>query len=44
MSIAVLSAHRSKDPNKQVGACVVNSDNKIVGKLETLKPRLIVFG
>ena len=31
MSVAVLSAARSKDPNKQVGACIVNLDNKIVG-------------
>ncbi|XP_063715964.1 deoxycytidylate deaminase-like [Symsagittifera roscoffensis] len=30
MSVALLSAQRSKDPNRQVGACVVNSDNKIV--------------
>lgn len=31
MGIAVLSSKRSKDPNTQVGACIVNSDNKIVG-------------
>lgn len=31
MGIALLSAHRSKDPNTQVGACIVNKDNKIVG-------------
>jgi len=31
MGIALLSAQRSKDPNRQVGACIVNSDNKIVG-------------
>ena len=31
MSIAFLSARRSKDPNKQVGACIVGSDNVIVG-------------
>lgn len=31
MSVALLSAQRSKDPNRQVGACVVNSKNKIVG-------------
>lgn len=30
MGVALLSAQRSKDPNTQVGACVVNSDNKIV--------------
>jgi dCMP deaminase len=31
MSVAYLSAMRSKDPNTQMGACIVNSDNKIVG-------------
>lgn len=31
MSIAVLSAQRSKDPNTQVGACIVNSEHKVVG-------------
>jgi len=31
MAVAFLSAQRSKDPNRQVGACVVNSDKKIVG-------------
>lgn len=31
MGIAVLSSLRSKDPNTQVGACIVNSDKKIVG-------------
>lgn len=31
MSVALLSAQRSKDPSTQVGACVANSDNKIVG-------------
>jgi dCMP deaminase len=31
MSVAYLSAMRSKDPNTQVGACIVNEDNKIVG-------------
>ena len=30
MGIAVLSSMRSKDPNTQVGACVVNQENKIV--------------
>ena len=30
MSIAILSSKRSKDPNRQVGACIVNPDNKIV--------------
>ena len=31
MSVAILSAHRSKDPRTQVGACIVNQDNRIVG-------------
>lgn len=31
MSIALLSAERSKDPNTQVGACIVNDKKKIVG-------------
>ncbi|MGM5484380.1 MAG: deoxycytidylate deaminase [Nanobdellota archaeon] len=31
MGIAALSAKRSKDPNTQVGACIVNGENKIVG-------------
>ncbi|MDO4614195.1 MAG: dCMP deaminase family protein [Lachnospiraceae bacterium] len=30
MGIAHLSALRSKDPNTQVGACIVSSDNKIL--------------
>ena len=30
MGIAILSAQRSKDNNTQVGACIVNSENKIV--------------
>ncbi|KAI3352798.1 hypothetical protein L3Q82_019231, partial [Scortum barcoo] len=31
MAVAFLSAQRSKDPSSQVGACIVNQDNKIVG-------------
>ena len=31
MAVALLSAGRSKDPNTQVGACVANSRNRIVG-------------
>lgn len=30
MGIALLSANRSKDPSTQVGACIVNSKNKIM--------------
>ena len=31
MGVALLSGRRSKDPNTQVGACIVNGQNKIVG-------------
>ena len=31
MGVALLSARRSKDPSTQVGACIVNDKNKIVG-------------
>eukprot|EP00877_Chromochloris_zofingiensis_P013478 jgi/Chrzof1/8384/Cz03g08170.t1 len=31
MAVAFLSAQRSKDPNKQVGACIVNPEQVIVG-------------
>lgn len=31
MGVALLSGKRSKDPNTQVGACIVNAQNKIVG-------------
>lgn len=30
MGIAILSANRSKDPNTQVGACIVNDKNRIM--------------
>lgn len=30
MGIALLSAQRSKDPNTQVGACIVSSSNRIM--------------
>ena len=30
MGVALLSGMRSKDPNTQVGACIVSSDNKIL--------------
>ena len=30
MGIALLSSERSKDPNSQVGACIVSNDNKIL--------------
>ena len=31
MNVAKLSAFRSKDPNTQVGCCIVNENKKIVG-------------
>ena len=31
MATAFLAAQRSKDPSSQVGACIVNDENKIVG-------------
>ncbi|CAD7704207.1 unnamed protein product [Ostreobium quekettii] len=31
MALAFLSAQRSKDPNRQVGACIVNQENVILG-------------
>ena len=31
MAVAVLSSYRSKDPNRQVGACIVNPTKRIVG-------------
>lgn len=31
MGVAKLSALRSKDPSTQVGACIINSDRRIVG-------------
>ncbi|HHW79753.1 MAG TPA: cytidine deaminase [Acholeplasmataceae bacterium] len=31
MGVASLSSKRSKDPNTQVGACIVNNDKRIVG-------------
>ena len=30
MAVAKLAGMRSKDPNTQVGACIVSSDNKIL--------------
>jgi len=30
MGIAILSSKRSKDPSTQVGACIVDADNKVV--------------
>ena len=30
MGVSLLSSYRSKDPNTQVGACIVSEDNKIL--------------
>ena len=30
MGVAMLAGQRSKDPNTQVGACIVSDDNKIL--------------
>ena len=30
MGVAILAAQRSKDPNTQVGACIVSNDNRIL--------------
>lgn len=30
MGIALMAAHRSKDPNTRIGACIVGEDNKII--------------
>ena len=30
MAVAKLAGMRSKDPNSQVGACIVSADNKIL--------------
>jgi len=30
MGVAILSSYRSKDPNTQVGACIVGEDNRII--------------
>ncbi|MEE0059842.1 MAG: dCMP deaminase family protein [Acutalibacteraceae bacterium] len=32
MGVALLAAQRSKDPNTQVGACIVSGDNSCYGK------------
>ena len=34
MGIAMLSAQRSKDNSTQVGACIVNKENKIINKFQ----------
>ena len=39
MGIATLSGMRSKDPNTQVGACIVSQDNKICLLYTSPSPR-----
>ena len=39
MGVAALSGMRSKDPNTQVGACIVSEDNKILSMGYTGFPR-----
>ena len=41
MGVAKLSALRSKDPNTQVGACIVSSDNKILSMGYNGLPRAV---
>ncbi len=46
MSIAVLTSYRSKVVGSQMGACIINSENRIVGKWnpnQSLKQVLITF-
>ena len=35
MGVAMMSGMRSKDPNSQVGACIVSEDNKILSMNRT---------
>ncbi|XP_053191758.1 deoxycytidylate deaminase-like [Scomber japonicus] len=39
MAVAVLTANMSQDPSTQVGACIVNQDNKIVGTGHNQMPK-----
>ena len=34
MGVALLASMRSKDPSTTVGACIVNSDNKIISEIQ----------
>ena len=42
MGIATLSGMRSKDPNTQVGACIVSQDNKILSMGYNGLPRFML--
>ena len=41
MGVAMLSGMRSKDPNSQVGACIVRDDNKILSMGEPLDTKYL---
>ena len=41
MGVAHLSGMRSKDPNTQVGACIVSPDNKILSMGYNGSPRVV---
>ena len=38
MGVALLSAQRSKDNHTQVGACIVNAENKVVSVMTKNAP------
>ena len=37
MGVAKLAAMRSKDPNTQVGSCIVSEDNSIISMAKVVK-------
>ena len=43
MGVAKLSGMRSKDPNSQVGACIVSPDNKILSMGYNGFPKTMCF-
>lgn len=43
MGVAILAAQRSKDPNTQVGACIVSDDNKILSIGYNGMPRTVMI-
>ena len=43
MGIAMLAAKRSKDPNTQVGACIVSQDNIIISTIVDALSLLVYF-
>lgn len=44
MGMALLAAKRSEDPDKKVGACIVNEDKQIVGVGFNAFPQRITHG